>query len=258
MAKLGDGLDAYVDESMPFLFDKFGDARALKEHGCLTVAQCALLVPAMLTADKPGDASEMAAHWLQLALLDIGHGELNPKHPETHLPYSQYQRMTEAGMYGIDGEGMPMPTADWLVSLDEAEAWFTSKNIKVNFDGVRADLERMRTEGLGDWPSHDHEKTSAAPLVQRSDMKASPAKPITTQHKLRTNSLDAPIKKAIGLAGSLETGAVYLKLRELALGGEAPFSGAFDADALCYTNDRNEPDKLTKNALGKRLKKHSL
>lgn len=83
-----------------------------------------------------------------------------------------------------------------------------------------------------------------------------PAQSIT--HKLRTNSLDAPIKKAVERAGSLATGPVYVHLRELALSGEPPFSGITDGDALCYTNDNNEPAKLTKDALSKRLKKHHL
>lgn len=80
----------------------------------------------------------------------------------------------------------------------------------------------------------------------------------STKHKLRSNSLDVPIKKAIGQANSLDTGAVYLKLRELALNSEPPFLGTFEGDALCYTNDKNVSDKLTKGALRHRLKKHSL
>ena len=76
MAKLGDGIESLVDESMPFLFEKLGDLSALTEHGCLTVAQMAMLVPAVLASKRPGDASEIAAHHLQLALLDIAHGEL--------------------------------------------------------------------------------------------------------------------------------------------------------------------------------------
>lgn len=97
---------------------------------------------------------------------------------------------------------------------------------------------------------------------------ASPASPsaarpmiegLNVRHKLRTNSLDAPIKKAINKAGSIETGAVYLELREMALHCENPFTGEFDGDALCYTKDDNRTAaKLTKDALGKRLKNHAL
>lgn len=153
MGKLSDDLETLIDESMPFLFEKFGDLSALTEHGCLTVAQCALLVPAILASKKPGDASELAAHYLQLALLDIAHGELSPKHPETLLPYSQYQRMTEAGMYGIHGENLPVPTAGWLVSLEEVERWIQSKEIRIDIAGLKADLLALKTP------------TAAAPVV---------------------------------------------------------------------------------------------
>jgi len=143
MAKLGDDLEKSVDESMQFLFEKLGDTSALINHGCLTVAQCALLIPAVFTAKMPGNATEISSHYLLLAFLDIEHGELSPKHPETLLPYSQYLRMMESGMFGTDGAAMPVPDAGWLVSLDEAEQWFQSKNISVNFDRLKAELSKI-------------------------------------------------------------------------------------------------------------------
>jgi len=80
----------------------------------------------------------------------------------------------------------------------------------------------------------------------------------TIRHKLRANSLDVPIAKAIKQAESLVTGAVFLELRELAIGGEKPFTGYTEDGALCYTNDAGKPAKLTKDALGKRLRNHGL
>lgn len=74
--------------------------------------------------------------------------------------------------------------------------------------------------------------------------------------KTRTNSLDAPIKKAVELAGSTDTAAVFLQLKELALGEIRPFTGAIDDGSLCYTDDDDQPALLTKAQLGKRLKKH--
>lgn len=136
MANLGDDTEKFIDESMPLFFEKLGDSTALTEHGCLTVAQCALLIPATLTQNKTGDASEIAAHYVQLALLDIAEGELSPKHPQTLLPYSQYLRMMESGMHGVDGEALPMPTADWLVTLTEAQRWLKAKGFDINFDGL--------------------------------------------------------------------------------------------------------------------------
>jgi len=87
----------------------------------------------------------------------------------------------------------------------------------------------------------------------------SPAAAPTVMQKIRKNSLDAPIKKAIKKAESIETGAVYLELRALALDCESPFTGEFDGNALLYTKDDNKTvAKLSKPALGKRLKKHTL
>jgi len=147
MAKLGDQLEKYIDESMPYLFEKLGDLTALKNHGCLTVAQCALLVPSILTSKQSDDASEMCAHYIQLALLDIAHGKLSPKHPETLLPYAQYLRMAETGMFGNDGENLPLPTANWLVSLDEAKRWLQSRDIQINFDELNTELAKMADTG---------------------------------------------------------------------------------------------------------------
>lgn len=73
-------------------------------------------------------------------------------------------------------------------------------------------------------------------------------------NKLRKNILDPAITKAINEAGSIELAPVYLKLKELALNGEPPFTGEIEGNALCYTNDNNIPAKLTKDALSKRLK----
>ena len=75
------------------------------------------------------------------------------------------------------------------------------------------------------------------------------------RHKLRTNILDAPIDKAISQAGCLQTADVYVKLKEIALNAEAPFSGLSEEGALYYTNEKDQRDKLTKNALDKRLAK---
>lgn len=81
----------------------------------------------------------------------------------------------------------------------------------------------------------------------------------TRIYKSRTNSLDAPIQLAIKLANSLDTSAVFIRLRELALQEEPPFNGQVREDgALCYTADKVALAALTKDGLAKRLKKHSL
>ena len=92
----------------------------------------------------------------------------------------------------------------------------------------------------------------AAPTVKvKAGAGTTPAPKIT--NKLRRNNLDPAIDKAIKQAGNMELADVYLKLKELALSGESPFTGMFEGDALCYTNDNNDPAKLSKESLGKRL-----
>lgn len=106
--------------------------------------------------------------------------------------------------------------------------------------------------------------TPIAPAKQPAPAPKVKAKPVTTRapimqgNKLRRNNLDPAIDKAIEQAGNMELADVYLKLKELALGEEKPFTGLMINDALCYTDDNNEPARLSKNALGKRLKNRRL
>jgi hypothetical protein len=75
-----------------------------------------------------------------------------------------------------------------------------------------------------------------------------------SRNKERRNILDPAIDKAINLAKNTNVADVYLQLKELAIQQEKPFTGFIDGEALCYTNDNDQPAKLTKNALRKRLK----
>lgn len=140
MAKLGDGIEKFVDESAPFIIEKLGDFSALENSGHLTVAQCAFIAPSQMGAENQEAGEEMADHYIKLVLYDIAQGNLDPKNPITRLPYSEYLRMMSEGLFGEDGEEMPLPTFDWLVSLDDAERWLQSKGIPADFDGIRADL----------------------------------------------------------------------------------------------------------------------
>ncbi|SRR6266404_2266160 len=70
----------------------------------------------------------------------------------------------------------------------------------------------------------------------------------------RRHILNPAIEKAISSAGSCDNAAVYLQLKELAIGGEPPFTGVVDdGGALAYTNSNNKPDSLSRSALSKRL-----
>jgi hypothetical protein len=142
MAKLGDDLEKHVEESLPFI-ENLGDLSKLIEQGYFTVAQCALIIPAYLSRDH-GYHDEMFEHYYVLACVDIARGDLIARHPKTRLPYSQYLGMMEGGVFGEDGEEMPIPTADWLVSLDDTEKWLHSKGVPVNFDKLRTDLDKQK------------------------------------------------------------------------------------------------------------------
>ena len=142
MAKLGDDLEKYVEESLPFI-KSLDDLNNLIEHGYFTVAQCALIAPAYLRKE-PEDNEEMYEHYYVLACIDIARGDLIARHPKTRLPYSEYLRMMETGAFGEDGDDMPIPTADWLVSLDDTEKWLRSKGVLFNFDGLREDLDKHK------------------------------------------------------------------------------------------------------------------
>jgi hypothetical protein len=72
-------------------------------------------------------------------------------------------------------------------------------------------------------------------------------------NKLKRNILDPAIDKAIKETGTTDTQDVYLHLKELAKDEFPPFTGAFDGDAMCYTNENNKPDAISKAALRKRL-----
>jgi hypothetical protein len=72
-------------------------------------------------------------------------------------------------------------------------------------------------------------------------------------NKQYRNALDPSIDKAIELAGNMEPADVFLRLKELALECFPPFTGVIEGDSFCYTNHNDKPDKLSKDALGKRL-----
>lgn len=55
--------------------------------------------------------------------------------------------------------------------------------------------------------------------------------------KIRRNTLDSVIEKAVEQAGNLTPADVFVKLKELALNNEKPFTGRIDGNTLLYTND---------------------
>ena len=126
-----------------------------------------------------------------------------------------------------------------------------------NYTAGREALENWMTISKDELAALLERRNLAVPAFLRPCVKvskgATPA-PVKQGNKLRRNNLDPAIDKAIKQAGNMALADVYLKLKALAIDEEKPFTGALDGDALCYTNDDNKPAKLTKDALGKRLK----
>lgn len=144
MALLGDEESKGIEESMQ-AFANLGDLTRLESSGLLTLAQCAMLTAA--ASDKP-DVNAMADAYLRLISLDIASQKIDPKHPGTLIPYSEYLRMMEAGLYGENGSEMPSANLSWLISLDDAHEWVLSKGISIGLTAVKEDLTRTREQAL--------------------------------------------------------------------------------------------------------------
>ena len=152
-----------------------------------------------------------------------------------------------------------MPTATYLpygkISIKALSKYL--KKFKITLDDSKAnESPKPETDDIKGGNESEHLKTAEATTPADNEIFAEAIIPTKSRrrHRLRTNTLDPAIDKAIKLAnGSLELAQVFLKLKGLALEGESPFTGVIDADALCYTNDKNIIAKLTKNALSKKL-----
>lgn len=77
-------------------------------------------------------------------MVDVANQRLNPKHPETFIPYSEYLEMIGAGVFGQDAENFPLPTASWLVTIDDSLEWLASKGLTIDFDTLKAKVELIR------------------------------------------------------------------------------------------------------------------
>lgn len=138
--------------------------------------------------------------------------------------------------------------ANWYeceVRLDEFAAWC----IHVGFE-IPPELSALSKAATQAAPKLDAPHTAKVEAVTVT----TPA-PAAQTNKLRTNTLDPAIDKAIQNAGCTTLANVYLELKALALEEYMPFTGHIEGDSLCYTDDANKPAKLSKNALGQRLKR---
>jgi hypothetical protein len=111
-----------------------------------------------------------------------------------------------------------------------------------------------------DWADRIHIPTEVAhakPATEPQKISPMKSRPREAKQGMGGDILTPLIEKVIRDVGSEEFSAVFPRLRELALNGESPFTGFLgDEDgALCYRNPENKLDKLTINALQKRLQR---
>ena len=139
------------------------------------------------------------------------------------------------------------PDSKWVDGdyMGESSVVTFSKSVNVNDETCRVPVETIE-ELLALSPS---EKTPAPQPAAAHDA-------TNIKHRIKRNSLDDPIEMAIKRAGSTSLGAVWVHLRIIALEDVLPFTGLVEDDALYFTNDNNQPAKLGKDALRKRLEKY--
>lgn len=171
----------------------------------------------------------VTADWAACIRDALNNGVITPRDDLTGLPIGKMGCLPEMDI--LDGW--------WSMSVSDAQKLVDSKGVKFDLKGAAEELYKTMHEPAA--------KVEAVPVTTPP--------PIAQGNKLRRNNLDPAIDKAIKQAKSLNLADVYLELKELALAGEKPFTGALDGDALCYTDDNNntQPAKLAKEALGKRL-----
>jgi hypothetical protein len=154
----------------------------------------------------------------------------------------------------VNGE-TSLPPRTYLEQLPDGntESLFLGATVIVSRDDIRMTKE-IALKTLQKWESSRQPIAPGLAPPYSAVAAISPTNPVqVSAHKLRTNSLDAVIEKAIQQSPTRDTASVWLELRELALSGERPFTGEIVGKALCYTNDENKPDEFTRNALAGRL-----
>jgi len=129
-----------------------------------------------------------------------------------------------------------------------------SEQIKIDRKIKKLKKREAKLESLLGYSDSKIEKE----LKQAESILVTPPTSVTRVSKFRRNILDPAIDEAIKKAGTTELANVYLQLKELAKDEYPPFTGIFDCDALCYTNENNIQEKLSKSALGQRLKRRQI
>lgn len=136
VAKLGDKPEVYTEESLPFFFEeeKILDFSALQKYDCLTLAQLVIFLSFTVSEETGSDWEEIYPHYMNLVFSDMVEKRLDPKDPKTLIPNSEYLRMAKQGYFGDGGCEKPMPTADWLISVEDVSKWGLTKGFQLKFE----------------------------------------------------------------------------------------------------------------------------
>lgn len=170
-----------------------------------------------MVALEPGDPGFMDWAAIKARRLELDHSAHSAEEWEALWPGTRW----------VDGDFM-----------GESEVVVLSEQVKVTDQTCRVPAETLEALQL------------LAPERMSSISTSAPTKVV---HLIKRNSLDAPIERAIELAGSTTIGDVWPQLRDLAEKELLPFTGHIDGAALEYTNDDNQVDMLTREAVRKRL-----
>lgn len=144
MATIGDfdqNPDGYADETMSW-FDK-GKISKIREPGYLTVAQVsALIVAARLEQGliEETEAAQALADFIGVTSRDIAKEKLEARNPASMLPWAEYLKMIQAGLYG-NADSAPMPNMGWLVHVDEAERWYAEKGFRIDLASLKISVK---------------------------------------------------------------------------------------------------------------------
>lgn len=126
-------IEKIVSESNLIIEGGIANWEHIEKKGCMTVAQCALL---LLLRNNTGkiDVAEAGLTFWNIALMDAYTKKLVVLHPETLLPLSEYLRLAIVDKGGDNTVISP----DWLVELGECELWLKTKGFILDLSELKS------------------------------------------------------------------------------------------------------------------------
>lgn len=125
-------LEKIVSESNLIIEGGIANWDQIEKIGCMTAAQCALL---LLLRNNTGkiDVAEAGLTFWNIALMDAYTNKLIVLHPVTLLPLSEYLRLAIVDM---DGDNTVI-SPEWLVELVECERWLKTKGFILDLSELK-------------------------------------------------------------------------------------------------------------------------